>query len=58
MVVLILCGTGQLLGSMGDATGARWLGRLALLGGCVWGIGLVLLVVALGINALERQDEP
>jgi hypothetical protein len=57
MMVLIVFGAGRLLGSMGDATGAVWLSRLAVLGGLVWTIGLVLLLVALGINAARPDNE-
>jgi hypothetical protein len=57
MMVLIVFGAGRLLGSMGDTTGSVWLNRLAVLGGLVWTIGLVLLLVALGINAARPHDE-
>jgi hypothetical protein len=57
MMVLIVFGAARLLGSMGDPTGALWLSRLAVVGGLAWAIGLVLLLVALGINAAGPQEE-
>ncbi len=56
MVVLVLLGVGKLLAAMGDTTGAVWLERLALVGGVGWGIDLVLLLVALGVNATFRLE--
>ncbi len=56
MVVLVLLGIGRLLAGMGDTTGAVWLERLALSGGIGWGIDLVLLLVALGVNATVRPE--
>ena len=56
MVVLVLLGVGKLLATMGDLTGATWLDRLALAGGMIWGIDLILLLLALSVNAVDRPE--
>ena len=56
MIVLLLLGAGKLLAAMGDLVGAAWLDRLALAGGVWWAIDLVLLLVVLGVNAIDRPE--
>ncbi len=47
-----------LLAAMGDAEGALWLRRLAWVGGAVWAVDLVCLVVVQAINSLGDADPP
>jgi hypothetical protein len=56
MVALVLGAIGRLLLAMGDAGGAVVLNRLALAGGVLWVIDLVLLVFVLGLRALEPRE--
>jgi hypothetical protein len=56
IIVLITLGVSQLLSAMNDAVGAAWLARVALVGGVFWLIDLVLLLIALGINAADQQE--
>ena len=56
MVVLVLLGVGKLLAAMGDMAGALCVDRLALAGGVFWGIDLILLLLALGMNAADRSE--
>jgi hypothetical protein len=56
MVVLLLIGVAKLLAVMGDSLGAVCLDRLALAGGVLWGIDLLLLLVALSVNAIDGHD--
>lgn len=58
IVIVVLVATGALLGALGDAAGERWLSRLALAAGIGWVLDLVLLVVALGLNSLDLNEEP
>ena len=56
MVALVLGAIGRLLLAMGDAGGAVVLNRLALAGGVLWAIDLALLVLLLGLRALEPRE--
>lgn len=56
MVVLILQGVGKLLLALGDATGALWLDRIALAGGIVWAIDLLVMLIVVAINSLDRSE--
>lgn len=56
MVVLIVLGVSKLLMALGDTAGALCLDRIALCGGVLWGIDLVVLLIVLGINSLDRVE--
>lgn len=57
-VVLVVVGaTAMLLASMGDSTGAKVLGYVALAVGIAWLTILVLLLVAQAIRAVEQDDD-
>lgn len=56
LVLVLVLGLGRLLAAMGDATGAAVLDRLALAGGLLWSLNLVLLLVALAVRSLEREE--
>lgn len=62
----VLVGTGGLLGALGDAAGATALARTTLVGGVLWVVDLICLVLVLAIRSLgwpesadyeEEQDE-
>jgi len=57
VALVIVLGVARLLASMQDASGAAVLERIALGLGIVWGIDLVVLLLALGIRALESTGE-
>jgi hypothetical protein len=56
LVLVLVLGLGRLLAAMGDAAGAMVLDRLALAGGLLWCVNLVLLLVALAVRSLEREE--
>lgn len=56
MVVLILLGVGKLLTALGDATGAVWLDRIALVGSILWAVDLLLMLIVVAINSLDRSE--
>jgi hypothetical protein len=58
ITISVMVGVGRLLAAMGDPAGAAVLEYLALACGIVWVVLLVCLVVALGIVAVGRQEEP
>ncbi len=51
--LVIVLGVARLLAAMQDTAGAAALDRIALGIGLVWGLDLVLLLLALGIRAIE-----
>lgn len=55
-IVLVLA-TAQLLAAMQDAAGAAVLQRIGLALGLIWLLGLIGLVLTLGINTLDADDE-
>ncbi len=57
IVLCIVLGAGRLLTSLQDTAGALMLDRLALALALAWGIDLVGLVTALGLEALARHEE-
>ena len=57
IALVIVLGVARLLATMQDASGATVLERIALGLGIVWGIDLVVLLLALGIKALETHSE-
>jgi hypothetical protein len=58
VAITIVLAVGKLLGAMQDAVGAAALDRVALAVGILWGIGLVCLLVAQGINSLGPPSDP
>ena len=56
LVLVLVLGLGRLLAAMGDAAGAMVLDRLSLAGGLLWSLNLVLLLVALAVQSLEREE--
>jgi hypothetical protein len=55
-IVVVLVAVAKLLASMGDATGAVCVERLALAIGIFWLIDLILLLMALGVGAVDRWE--
>jgi len=55
VAVLVILGTGELLGAMGDALGGTVLRRIALAGGILWVIDLLGLLLALALNSLGGE---
>jgi hypothetical protein len=58
VVLVVVVATGTLLGNMGDATGARVLGYVALSMGILWLANLALLIVAHAIRSVESDEPP
>jgi hypothetical protein len=54
---LVVVGAARLLAAMQDPAGAAILDRLALAGGLVWVIALVLLVVGLAIKGIDERPD-
>jgi hypothetical protein len=54
----VLAALAWLLGTMGDDAGQTVLARVALAGGILLVIDLILLVLALGIRSLDEPGEP
>lgn len=57
IALVIVLGVARLLATMQDTGGAAVLDRIALGLGMVWGIDLVVLLLALGIRALDAAGE-
>jgi purine-cytosine permease-like protein len=57
IALVIVLGVAWLLAAMQDASGAAVLDRIALGLGIVWGLDLVVLLLALGIRTLEAAGE-
>lgn len=57
IALVIVLGVSRLLAAMQDGAGAAVLDRIALGLGIVWGIDLVVLLLALGIRALDAGTE-
>lgn len=55
IALVIVLGVARLLSAMQDANGAAVLDRIALGLGILWALDLVILVLALGIRALENS---
>ena len=58
ILICVLLGIGRLLAAMNDQAGAAVLDRLALAGGIVWVVALVLLLITLAIDALSPPNDP
>jgi hypothetical protein len=57
IAICLFLAVASLLSAMGDASGAwalRWVGLIC---GIVWVLDLILLVIALAINALSKPDD-
>lgn len=57
IALVIVLGVARLLSAMEDASGAVVLDRIALGLGILWALALVVLLLALGIRALEGTRE-
>jgi len=55
VAIVIVLGTGRLLGAMDDALGQAVLVRLGEAGGVLWSIGLVVLLLAVAIDGLAGR---
>jgi hypothetical protein len=55
LALVLVLGVGRLLAAMGDIAGAAVLDRLAMAGGLLWGINLLLLLLAVALRSLERD---
>lgn len=53
---ILVLGLGRLLAAMGDQAGAAVLDRIALAGGLLWVVSLVLLLLTLGFRAVLDAD--
>ena len=58
VAITIVLAVGRLLGAMQDGLGAITLDRVALALGILWGVDLVCLLVAQGINSLGPPSDP
>jgi hypothetical protein len=58
IVACVLAGFGRLLAGMGDVAGAVVADRLALAIGVLWIIDLIVLVIAAGVQSLDRGLPP
>jgi len=58
IAVLLVWGTGELLGAMGDVIGRVVLRRVALAGGLFWAIDLLGLLLVLALNSLGDDESP
>ncbi|MFV2065627.1 MAG: hypothetical protein ACC645_01505 [Pirellulales bacterium] len=56
MAIVIVLGTGRLLGAMDDALGQAVMIRLGEAGGVLWAIGLVVLLIAVAIDRLSGKS--
>jgi hypothetical protein len=56
IAICLILGVSSLLTAMGDASGGGVLRWIALGCGIVWTLDVVLLVLALGVNALTDTD--
>jgi hypothetical protein len=58
ITLCVIWGVATLLVQMGDSAGGIVLYRIALGGGILWVVDLILLVLALAIGSLHGPDEP
>jgi hypothetical protein len=56
IAICLLLGAASLLSGMGDGIGGGALRWIALGGGIVWALDLILLVIAIGMNSLSEAD--
>lgn len=57
IAIVLVLGTASLLAAMQDAAGAMVLQRIGLALGLIWLVGLIGLLLALGVNAIEARDD-
>jgi len=57
MVVIVLLAVAAVLGAMQDLVGQAVVERMALAGGVLWAIDLVLMLVAVAISSLGKGDD-
>ena len=57
ITLCVVLGVAALLTQMGDVAGGAVLDRIALAGGILWVIDLILLVLTLAIGSLRGPDE-
>ena len=57
VAICLIMAVASLLSAMGDAAGGGVLHWVALGCGIIWAINLILLVLALAINALSNPDD-
>lgn len=57
IAIVLVLGTASLLGAMQDAAGAMVLQRIGLALGLLWLLGLIGLLLALGVNAIDARDD-
>ena len=56
IAICLVLGAASLLSAMGDASGGGVMRWIALGGGIVWTLDLILLVIAIGMNSLSEAD--
>jgi hypothetical protein len=56
VVVVILLALAKLLAALGDLSGTACVQRVMMGAGVVWCIDLAFLLLALGVNALDRAE--
>lgn len=56
LAIAIVLGVARLLVAMQDTAAAAVLDRIALAAAILWGVDLVTLILALGINAIGPND--
>jgi|APCry1669189000_1035189.scaffolds.fasta_scaffold01768_4 hypothetical protein len=57
ILALVVIGLGALLAALGDAVGARFCGRVALLSAVVWLLAVVATAILAGIAGLAAEEE-
>ncbi len=57
IAICLILGVASLLSAMGDSSGGGVLHWIALACGIIWALDLILLLLALGINAMSGPDE-
>jgi hypothetical protein len=57
IVICLILAVASLLSAMGDAAGGGAMRWVALGCGIIWALDLILLVLALGVNALRAPDD-
>jgi len=57
IAICLILAVAALLSAMGDATGGGALRWIGLACGIVWTLDLILLVIALGVNALSEPEK-
>ncbi len=58
VAISVVLGTGRLLATMEDPSGAAVLDRVALALAIVWAVNLIAILLALGANSLGGPPEP